>query len=236
MELEILHIKPESCNENNQHHYTPIIPSVVIQFHIDWYNSLPIWIQLDLNKVFSEFKLTSFELPHIEIIKNEIFWKFYNWYYGIYDMYNYKDLVQPAYFIGLTQYQREELKELCKLTLLTNRELNLEEDCMQLASLFHDMQTVLDIHSDIGLFVKTSHKSAKHDFKLFSAKTLEEIFENIINSIEIYKDMHMVNHIILKPWNDKITKDTEFRVFVENKKIIGISQQACGIQLKNCVN
>ena len=224
MKLHILNIKPEGCNENNQHEYIPIIPTERIQFHIGWYNSLPGWIQQSLKKVFPDFKLSLFELPHIEILKNDIFWKFYKWYYHIYDIYNYKDLVYPTYFIFLNEDHIKELNNLCILAISGTRKPNLDEDCTFLKSLFFGMKTILNLHSNVGLFVKTSHKSANNDCILFPAMSLDDIFKNIIYSLDVFAGLSETNYIILKPWNDKITKNTEFKAFVENKKLIAISQ------------
>ncbi|ARF12145.1 cell division cycle 123 protein [Klosneuvirus KNV1] len=231
MELHILNKIPEPCNENNQHEYTPIIPNNPIIIHKQWYTSLPEWIKKDLDLHFPIFELQQFDLPK-PIEKNEMFWKFYYWYYELYDMYNYKECMKDTYFIKLTDSQREEMKEMCHIGVITNKKPKFERyDSINL--LFDQMQKILDENKDTGLFVKTSFQSAKHEYKLFPAFTIMNIFENIIYSKEIYTSIDHTNHIILKPWNNDITKDTEFRVFVENKKVIAISQQAWGVSLSH---
>jgi len=229
MELQILNQIPSPCNDNNQHEYAPIIPNNPIIIHTQWYNSLPKWIQLDLQIIFPDFVLQAFDLPK-PIEKNKMFCKFYEWYYKLYDMYNYKDCMKNTYFIKLTDSQREEMKEMCHIGVVTNRKPNFERyDSIHL--LFDQMQKILDDHKDTGLFVKTSYQSAKHEYKLFPAFTIMNIFENIIYSKEIWSSIDKASCIILKPWNNNISKDTEFRVFVENKRIIAISQQAWGVSL-----
>jgi hypothetical protein len=229
MEVHILHKIPDPCNENNQHEYTPVIPNNPIIIQAQWYNSLPEWIQKDLGLNFPNFELQPFDLPKI-IEKNKIFWNFYYWYYKIYDMYNYKDCMKDTYFIKLTDSQREEMKEMCHIGVITNRKPNFERyDSIHL--LFDQMQKILDDHKDTGLFVKTSFQSAKHECKLFPAFTIMDIFENIIYSKEIWTSIDQTSCIILKPWNSEISKNTEFRVFVEDKRLIAISQQAWSVSM-----
>jgi len=136
--------------------------------------------------------------------------------------------MKDTYFIKLNKSQQEEMKEMCHIGVITNRKPKFERyDSIHL--LFDEMQKILDKHMDTGLFVKTSFQSAKHEYKLFPAFTVMEIFENIIYSKEIYTSIDQSTCIILKPWNNEISKNTEFRVFVEDKRLIAISQQAWSV-------
>lgn len=38
-----------------------------------------------------------------------------------------------------------------------------------------------------GFFVKLTQKSAKNNMKLFAAKTLEDVYKNLINSFDVYR-------------------------------------------------
>jgi len=81
-------------------------------------------------------------------------------------------------------------------------------------------------NSGTGVFTKLSHKSAKNEFRLYPAKTVVQVFDNIVHSQEVLKNVPKSSSLVLKPWNDNISKTSEYRVFIEQRRIIALSQQA----------
>jgi hypothetical protein len=82
---------------------------------------------------------------------------------------------------------------------------------------------------DSGVFVKLEHGSTKQDFRPYEVFTGDELFEQISNSKNCINQLKTQNkkdhYLFIKKWNNKIKKENEFRVFIDNKKISGISQQ-----------
>jgi len=216
---------PSGCNDNNLHQYIPILPTNPITVDTNWANGLPDWIKISLSKRFPDAIYQQISVPHIDIDRNESFWNFYRWYYDLYDMFIYKDLMDRALFIPLSNSQKDELKNLCNVGILRHSEPNLES-CAFLESTFSIIREYIKLHRNTGVFVKLSHKSAKNNHKLYSSFTLTDVFDNLVHSEEVLNNVDKSTSIVLKPWNDDISKATEYRVFIEQKKVVGISQQA----------
>lgn len=101
--------------------------------------------------------------------------------------------------------------------------------------IFSEINEYLASHQDTGVFVKHSQKSAKNDFDMFPARTLDDVFENLVHSRDVLCTISISQHIVLRPWLG-FDKNDEFRVFVEDKLIICISQQFIYSPLKRRVN
>lgn len=192
------------------------------------YDNLPKWIKTSLHtKYGTEFSIDSFELPHInkEVLCNNMFWDFYRWYYDLYDMKQYKELMEEAIFLELTDLHRKELVDLCNIGIWKGggHQPNMESVCY-LESFFPHIQNFLHVCSD-GVFVKLSHKSSKNDFKMYPSYTITDVFDNLVHSPEVARTIMKSSSIVLKPWNPAITKSSEFRVFVESGHVIAVSQQ-----------
>lgn len=227
LELENVSRPPSNCNDNNQWQWFPMKDNnqtlVVLN---SWYCGLPEWIQRDLIVRFPEVKRESFSLPHPVVPSGNLFWDFYRWYYDLYDMFIYRDLMKDTLFLELTDAHREELTNLCNIGILKGGGCppNMES-VAHLESLFPTIREFLRKWSDCGVFVKLSHKSSKNDFKMYPSHTITDVFDNLVHSPEVSRNISKSSSIVLKPWNMKIKKPTEFRVFVENSKIIAVSQQ-----------
>lgn len=215
---------PSGCNDNNLHQYIPILPTNPLTVDTTWVNGLPDWIKTSLSTRFPDAIYQQITLPPSDIDRNESFWDFYRWYYDLYDMLVYKDLMDGALFIPLSNNQKEELKDLCNVGILRHSEPNLES-CAFLESTFPLIREYIKLHLDTGVFVKLSHKSAKNNYKLCPAFTVTDVFDNLVHSKEVLRNVDKSTSIVLKPWNDDISKETEYRVFIEQQKVVGISQQ-----------
>lgn len=102
------------CNETNLHQYIPI----PITIDNEWRDNLPVWIKYSLTTAFPDAIYQKINVPHSDIDRNDVFWSFYRWYYDLYDMYIYRDLMEETLFIPLSNSQKEELKNLCSVGIL----------------------------------------------------------------------------------------------------------------------
>jgi len=227
---------PAGCNQTNQHQYMPILPatsSTPITIDPAWSSQLPTWIQESLRDKFPNAIYDSVVVPNDNIDKNPSFWEFYVWYFELYDMYIYRDVMEDTCFLKLNPSQKKELTELCNLGILRRglNFLNLE-NCVFLESIIDDIRVYLKKQSENGVFVKLSQKSAKNEMKLYPAFTVSEVFDQLVHSQEVLKNIPKSTSIVLKPWNTEITKATEHRVFIQQQRVIAISQQEWFTPLK----
>lgn len=90
------------------------------------------------------------------------------------------------------------------------------------------IQSILNKHSDTGLFVKIISTSGKNDADLYPCHNIFQIIDTLTNSVKILKELDAsVNNqsIVIVPWNYNISSHNEFRVIVIDRKIVAISQQ-----------
>ncbi len=143
---------------------------------------------------------------------------FEKWYSGLLE----------AQLIKLTSYDKEILIELSKKVILRGRKLKMDDLMKFNMSFIREIRSALALYNH-SVFVKTSEKSGKNDSDVEPSSTVLDIIKGLTNSKDIYlyslTRQDSCNYIIIQPWNDRITKQNEFRVIIENKRILGISQQ-----------
>jgi len=78
-----------------------------------------------------------------------------------------------------------------------------------------------------GVFVKMTRHSTKHDYPILECFTANDVIEHIFGGITAIRELK--NHddmgLFFKKWKPNIGGENEFRAFVEDGNIIGISQQ-----------
>ena len=80
----------------------------------------------------------------------------------------------------------------------------------------------------IHYFMRLSSTSGKNERHVSPMKNADDIMDNLIkNKIFLQREYYREKdtYLILIPWNDKIEKRNEFRIFVKNGKLTGITQQ-----------
>lgn len=78
-----------------------------------------------------------------------------------------------------------------------------------------------------GMFAKCGMCSAKHDYGLEEIFDVPQLAAHFLKSARIreYFSAPGEKSILLRPWSDRNFNDCEFRAFVENGQVVGISQQ-----------
>lgn len=76
-------------------------------------------------------------------------------------------------------------------------------------------------------FVKTGSCSTKHDFSPQMVTSGKEALNHLLLSDAVCRSLRnrKAQGIYITPWSYNISKDTEFRVFVRNDTVVGVSQQ-----------
>jgi len=86
----------------------------------------------------------------------------------------------------------------------------------------------LDSNSATGIFAKISDKSAKHGIKLEPCFKLEDVFNCLTRSPDILRTLMKEGtgaYLILLPWDERINESNEFRVIIQDRQVVAISQQ-----------
>lgn len=127
-----------------------------------------------------------------------------------------------ATIITLDNKQKDLLK-----TITHNRILRTDPDLRddELDDLMKHIP--LEIDNKSSYFVRLSSCSAKHDFPLYPIEGKIAIFDYLTKSLTFYRteyNREKITSIIILPWNN-FSKRYEFRVFINRKKITGVSQQ-----------
>lgn len=228
--------KNNQINNNNFHEYEPYYytnANNTIYLDKEWFNSNPKFIQIDilnyLNIKSIKYELIKMELPHkyswneIEI---NIYWIFmYGHDYDKWYHYNIDDSPNNVKIIKLTQYQKNILSKITLRRCLSGSKLT-ENDIEEMDSI----KSLLKEHviEKQNYFVKLGSTSGKNERILSPQNNYKDILDFLTNCKQFLREEYDVaknTHIILMPWNNNIKSKYEFRVFVHNKKITGISQQ-----------
>ena len=98
-----------------------------------------------------------------------------------------------------------------------------EKDKLDLQSLYDDIGEISGKH-----FVRFTSTSGKNEKMLTSLSNRDEIIRFITtNQLFLHREMEREKdtYLIIMPWNPDIEDKFEFRLFVRNNKITGLSQQ-----------
>jgi len=81
--------------------------------------------------------------------------------------------------------------------------------------------------SSNGVFVKTDRHSTKHDYPIQECFNGNDVIEHIFGGITAIRELKNHDNLALyfKKWKTNIGGENEFRGFIDDGKIIGISQQ-----------
>ncbi len=139
----------------------------------------------------------------------------------------YTTLIE-AELISISDETRKRLESISTIRVITGREIN-KNDIEELSPKFlFDIKQGLSKFNN-GVFVKTSEKSAKNDHDMKPLYTVNKVLSEITGSKEILKysmgKKGYCKYLVLKNWEPNIKESNEFRVIIENNRILGISQQ-----------
>lgn len=232
----------DNCNNNNVWDISPFkfkFNNIIIdsKFYKSISGQQGSWfldkLKLKFQNIIVEDNVT---YDNIENIKNdEDFWYVYNlmlYWYNSSHWFNASDI--PMSSINL---ENEDIDELIKIgQLIIQHGQNIDDTIIMnhiSPKLWDDIDNAL-MYYNRYCFVKTGISSTKHDFNPYPVSTVSETIIQLMSSTKILKmfiekiQFHSLPinlTLLISKWNDKITKDTEFRVFIEDQVVVGISQQ-----------
>lgn len=139
-----------------------------------------------------------------------------------------KEEVKDVQLWRLSAEQKQALALLTRKRLKEAQSFGEEKEREVLTPLLSQLTLVLG-DCQQPWFMRLSGTSGKNEIPLEPVFTVDDILRrltcNILFLHQEYEREDKETYIVLRPWNDSITKKNEFRVFVYNGKITGVSQQ-----------
>lgn len=135
-----------------------------------------------------------------------------------------------VYMIELTPEDKRSLAEIARKHMKEAKPIDVEdENNLQFLKVAKIILEDEDDDESLVWFMRLSGTSGKNEVPLEPVKYAAEVLKNLVSNVlflhQEYEREEKDTWLILKPWNDKIEKKNEFRVFFCNGKITGVSQQ-----------
>lgn len=219
------------CNNRNIHRYSPyIITQDGNLIDMDWWNGLTEYCK-DIIKTRNNnnFKIAQITIPHeFQFDNNE---KFLSITYRCYiDSFDYN-----IWYRHLVDNKIPSIPENVVLIRIPNKLkkvfVDMFENREKHSDLLDGLKNEIDRHidKDKKYFIRMSSTSGKNEKSIKSFNQSCDIISHIA-SIKLFVDQEFKrdnkdSYLIVIPWNTKIIPRYEFRIFVVNNKLTGISQQ-----------
>ena len=154
---------------------------------------------------------------------SDIEWSIYHMYLHNFDYskWHTEKLVPRVSMVDLDLVKIKEVSTNC---CFYHSDIDFEISKIQ--SEFDKIEPILSKYSG-PVFVRLNQMSAKNDCNLEPLTNTKSILSQITNSKKIYSSVYKKDldvKLIIMPWKE-INPKYEFRVFIYNKRIVGISQQ-----------
>lgn len=144
-------------------------------------------------------------------------------------------VLQPeALLVPLAHSDRMSLEALARRQVLGGSGLQDGDLEMVSSSLLMNLQEAIE-HVGGRAFAKTAEKSAKNDVVLRPHETSKSILEELTASQDVLQQSlgqggtgkrQTARYLVVQPWNEHINKSNEFRVIIQGRHIVGITQQS----------
>lgn len=222
-------------NSSNHHDHAPFsVKGDLLHIEKEWWESLP---KKQREKILEDFgNEYGYCLREKENMKKYdettgVFWKFYNAYINSYNALWWHECLEPPYSMSLIDEETlNGLEHLSALCVYRSRKITKDQTEFFNSLIATSIRKFIEKYKASGVFMKVSDESGKHSSKLTPKFSLEEIIEEIahnkdmIKSLLLYKEK---SYLLLKPWCYEIDKNNEFRVIIQNRFVVAISQQQC---------
>ncbi len=154
--------------------------------------------------------------------EKDVYWKYVqNFDYQKWYTPTCPDMAQNVRFVNLSGHKE-------KLLSATTQRLKNGWHDEDMSSLRDDIANAVDGSKEY--FVRLSAGSAKHDVHPRPLDSPNDIVDLLTKSERFWREEYTKDKqsfLVLVPWNDQLTSKFEFRVFVHNRRVTGVSQQHC---------
>lgn len=248
VKVEYIKEKPEKgwYNTSNHHHLCPFLinsDEMCVMIDKTWWKTCLLSktcqkLEESLNSFNYKIIFSSNVVSDEKTTKHEIFWIIYNLYLHQFDAeYWISSLFNQSEY-RMIKLTKDLIKFLKEQSLLFNcgRELKYRSLLQELSNDKNWQECCESIRHFNQCFVKLSQTSGKNDRKLEPISSFEQLLEFLTNSVtmlKIYekfletfsKNQSFDIFLIVRPWDNDIDENNEFRVFYHKNQIVAISQQ-----------
>lgn len=218
------------CNNRDLHKYSPYLVKGVID--TDWWNSLTSYCQkLIQSRLNYQYELEPVSVPHDFEFDNKE--KFLTTIYKSYiDSFDYhvwigtNPVVQTPNDVNMVCIP-SDLKELFVTLYDTQKSWRYYQDHPSLSKFY---SRLTDLVTEGEYFIRMSSTSGKNEEAITSFNDVDDILDHI-TTVKLFIDQEYKrtkdSYLIIMPWNNNLHARCEFRLFVVNGKLTGVSQQYC---------
>ena len=238
----------KNYNINNLHEYDAYIyneETKILIIDLAWWKTLTPLITTELNKI-KHFKLANVTVPH-KIIEHPLVTQIYQLYIDAHDAQHWagiktrgpsefetfdlasihNNISETTFVIPITFDEKCILGKLTRMHLAEAKSI---DDFSELNHLKERIEWTISNNNKINKwFIKLSGTSGKNEKAVQPVSSIIEIFKQLTSNMlflhQEYDKLSKDTSLIITEWNDNIEKRNEFRVFVYNNKITGVSQQ-----------
>lgn len=226
-------------NTNNFHKYAPFnFENNNILIQPSFYNKIKgTYVETELLKYFDKIILKDDvmfgNMPEEDKISEDLYDKFFKVYKIHLRWYDadkwYHILDRPSVIVKYDNMEKEILKNISKRMICGGSQKMNSEEISSLKNLIDKLdEGINNCKSEDGCFAKLSGASTKHDYAPYPITSGIDCLNHLLPSKRIFRNIDCC-HIFLQPWNPNVNLKSELRIFVEDNKIIGVSQQALDI-------
>ena len=212
--MRLVYVDPRNCNSTNHYELAPFkFDKDELILDKDYYHTIKdTWMEDALRKDFSQVWIED-DVRYLKEEPCDNFFKVYHRNYEFYFADHWAHVVKGMHVIRFSQDEEEYMRrnDFKRLKGLISRLDMSISDC-------------IDSTRCTGAFVKLGSSSTKHDYPPEQVFSGEEALHHLLGSNRI-KRFLSCGVIIVTKWHDDITHLNEFRVFIKNHKVIGVSQQ-----------
>jgi hypothetical protein len=240
------HYRMHLYNTNNYHKVAPFIfkdNNLIVQ--PSFYNKIKdTWVEQELKKQFDSIIIEEGVLfgkvPETDDISEDEYNRFfivYKIFLRWYDSDKWCHVLdRPHAIISYNKNEKEMLINISKRMIVGGTQRLNDQNKSDLDILIKKIdEGVKKCNKGDGCFVKMSGASTKHDYAPHAINDGVDCLEHLLGSKRVYKNLDC-NNIFIQPWRNDVKLNGEFRVFVEDDKVIGISQQALDQIYQECIN
>lgn len=233
-------------NTNNFHKVAPFIfeeNNLIVQ--PSFYNKIKgTWVEPQLLKHFDSITTRDGvlfgKIPETDDIPEDEYNKFFKVYKIFLRWYDadkwYHILDRPCAVIPYDENERIILTDICKRMICGGSQILNNDNKEDLKDIITKLdEGIKKCNLGQGCFIKMSGASTKHDYAPVAIFNGTNALEHLLASHRVFKNMDCYN-IIVQSWRDDIALKGEFRVFVEDNKVIGVSQQALYEVYQECIS
>jgi hypothetical protein len=239
--------KASQYNNNNFHTKAPFkFEEDILILDSKFYKKIKnTWVEKQLNESFKHIEIKENiiyekdpESKDVSIEENKKFFKIYNIFLRWYDADKWYTVIndRPIELVPYSKTEEILMRKISNVMVITGKSNINESEKEDLKILLQTLDSAVDkCNQGEGCFVKLSGASTKHNYKPEPVFNGNEVLIHLLGSKRILNNLDC-GSILIQAWNPEVKLNSEFRVFIEDNKVIGIGQQKIYEIFQECMS